>query len=156
MRDVSWQEGSRMLIKPQVCLTILLAILSFSPCSEGTEVLRGPVFDAFEIQDLDVPATFRKIVELSRAVDPDGIGVNTVLDTTSLADAQTKALISVSAKNVRVADLVWAICKRLGLGIRLDPNALYISGGGKTRLIDPPNASALKLVQESELKIRAE
>lgn len=138
---------------PQCYISIVLAFLALMPSSEGTQISRGPVFETFEIQDLNLQSAFRTIVERSRAVDPEGIGVNIVIDAASLADAQLTAQITLSVKDVRVSDLVWAICKRLGLGIRVDSNALYITSGGKTRLSPPPSPAAAKLVETIELKV---
>ncbi len=72
-----------------------------------------------------------------------GDGINVVLHIETLADIQKKTRISLKADNVGYTDFIYAICKRLGLGFRLDSNALVIAGGNHIKLMKPPTRTAM-------------
>ena len=83
-----------------------------------------------------------EIRAISRKDDAEGMGLNIVLIPQGLAPVQINSRITVRVKGVTYTNLFHAICKRLGLGYRIDPYAVVFGSGNKIALPVPKTAEA--------------
>lgn len=94
------------------------------------------------LQEVTLEQALDQIRAVSKKDDHDGIGLNIVLDTQGLAPVQTHSRITVRVTGVAYTNVFYAICKRLGLGYRIDPYAVVFGSGSKIALPTPRTAEA--------------
>ncbi len=64
--------------------------------------------------------------------------MNLIIDTSHISPALLARKLSFDEDNITAEELIFAICKRFGVGYKMEPYAILISGRERVHLPDPP------------------
>lgn len=112
-----------------------------------------PMTQRVEFHEVTLEEALQGICELSRKDDYYGEGLNIVLESSHLSPVQRQVRFSLVADDVKYRDLIYALCHRLGLGCRMDANAIVSGPGGKIAKPHPRGKEAVELAGRIQLHL---
>lgn len=141
-----WKNAARTWSSLVVALAMLLATVSVradqpSFAEKASTACVWPI--VIPTVDFD-DCTLEVLVESFRVYagtrhDRDEERINIVLDTRRLSAAQLGARITLHERNMTAEEVLYAVCKGLGIGYRVDAHAVVISSRSHVGLPDPPS-----------------
>jgi hypothetical protein len=78
--------------------------------------------------------------------------MNFVIDARNIPESALNTRFSMSTPRVPAEHIVWAICRRLGIGYRVDPYAVFISSRQRAPLRPPPTRALAKIKDGGRLE----
>ena len=137
---------------PPLLASSLFAVVAIPV--RATSKVYPPVIKNLDLHDVSLDEAVEQIRGFSKADDkPYGYGLNIVIYKKDMIDLQKTARFSLVAENAKYIDVIYAICKRLGLGYRLEPYAIVIGPGHLIKLPKPSGPEAKDLANKIELKL---
>jgi hypothetical protein len=142
----SWKNSPEVRSLPVLVLALLLVTTSAradQPVSlqeYSVYCVQKTVFPTVEFEDATLE-TFIEAFRLytSRLDCERRTNVNVILDTHRLTAAQLSARISIREKDITMEEVLYAVCKGLGIGYRVDAHAVVISSREHAGLPKPPS-----------------
>ncbi|RBP45114.1 hypothetical protein DES53_103111 [Roseimicrobium gellanilyticum] len=106
----------------------------------SVNTIRHAPFPTVQFEDITFEALIDNFWQFTSKIDCGRrVNLSFVLDRSRLTEAQLQSRITIREKDMTLEELLYAVCKRLGVGYRMDEHAIFISSRDYVGLPEPPS-----------------